>query len=136
MQNKLLSISLIFSVFVSVAGFTIPCTLHCLQHAHMDMGTETASKMQMHHHEDSPDDECDGSCMVENVSNNSDDQNTSRSATSLLIQYRINLLAVDTNNSAIDPLYHKIYFSPFRSELKSLWISDPLVPPPQFVPTA
>lgn len=93
-------------------------------------------RMHMHHHEDTSDDECDGSCMVESVSDNSDDQNTSRSGTSLLTQYRINLLAVDTNNAAIDPLYQKIYFSPFQTQLKSLWISDPLVPPPQLSPSA
>jgi hypothetical protein len=91
---------------------------------------------EMHHHEDPSDDECDGSCMLESVSNDSNDQNTSRSHTSLLIQYRINLLTVDTDNSAIEPLYRKTYFSLFQSQLKPLWISDPLVPPPQLTPSA
>lgn len=135
MRNKLLSISLIFSVFVSV----VSCydTLYAALFAACAYGyRDSICNAQASSRKHTSDDECDGSCMVESVSDNSDDQNTSRSGNSLLTQYRINLLAVDTNNAAIDPLYHKIYFSPFQTQLKSLWISDPLVPPPQLTPSA
>lgn len=88
--------------------------------------------MEMCHHEASPEIDCDGSCMVK-VSDKKSDQDKQETNSPLLTQNRVNLLAPNTSiNALIYPLSLESYFNPSLILMYSLWISDPLVPPPKY----
>ncbi|MEL7833119.1 hypothetical protein [Fodinibius sp. Rm-B-1B1-1] len=113
-------------IFISVGGYTIPCTLHCLN---------MESDMEMCHHEVKSDAECEGSCMVNTVDDNVDGPDASHSNDMLLTQYRVHLTAVDTISSSLflNPLSVETYLEPLHSSLFSPWIPDPVIPPPQML---
>lgn len=130
MRDKI-SIVLIVTVLVSVTGFSLPCTLHCLS---MDMDMDKGSHREMCDHEAKSGAECDGSCMVKSVSDKDDDNmESSFPDDALLTHYRVNLLATDTNSEGqlVNPFSFKTYFNIVPLSNHSSWISDPLVPPPK-----
>lgn len=126
-MKKAVSIAVIFTVLISVTGFTIPCTLHCL---YMDMEPH---KEMCHHNADS-EMECNGSCMVNEVSN-TDNTDAARSDGMLLTQYRVNLLSPDIGShiSLFNPLKIETYFDQEYNSMHISWIFDPLVPPPKLL---
>jgi hypothetical protein len=100
----------------------------------MEMNADT----EMCQHSADSDMDCNGSCMVNKVSDVSQDNNdTARSNNLLLTQYRVNLLSADTefNKPLLNPIKLEIYFYKAYVSLHSAWSPDPLVPPPKMLPT-
>lgn len=124
-MKKALSIVLMTVIFVSVTGYTVPCTIHC-----MNMNEE----MEMCHHDSNGDMDCDGSCMAKNLSDKEPDtRNNPRADSFLLTQYRVNLLGTSINlhHSLINPLTLQNYLNDYTLLHYSDWLADPIVPPPK-----
>lgn len=129
-MKKALSIILVASVFLSVIGYTVPCTLHCL---YMD------ATMEMCHHDSKSDIDCKGSCMVNKISDKKTGNTESGQTEAILLaQYRLNLISAYSgfNVPFLDPLTEESIISTTNKFSHITWIPDPLVPPPKVRPAA
>lgn len=73
-MRRQLSILIAFAMFLSVAGYLIPCTLHCLNsdsgHGHGQNHTQEHMADGHNHGSHEP---CDGMCSTEHMSNKTSD---------------------------------------------------------------
>lgn len=119
-MNKSLSALLMSTIFVSVVGFSIPCTLHCL-HAKM--------KMEM----------CDGDsgeisfCPEKCTHTKTAAPIDAATADALLAQYRLySIINSSKPSEGIKNSFSETESTTKRGEVYyHSWISDPPVPPPQ-----
>lgn len=134
-MNRFIPISLVLSLFFSITGYMIPCTLHCM-HSSADTGSHNQSEMD-HNHDTPADHECDGVCSVEHLGSAPSNHHNSTGSTAMQLSHFMaqvltaalcNELNIPPPVSAVNPEYS--HFLKFNS-----WILTPPVPPPRFLPS-
>lgn len=92
--------------------------------------------MEMIHHGNNSGDECNGSCMIDSLSDEDKNaQDASRSNSIMLTQYHVNLTADDTSHTNLfgNPLSIETYFKSQYHPQPTSGLSEPIVPPPKLL---
>jgi hypothetical protein len=128
--KRFFSVVLILSLFFSITGYMIPCTLHCL-HAQSDH-RHTSAEMEMNHNHDMDNvRDCNGMCSIDKHS--SPDHDAAGMSAMQLTQFMSQMFTATLCNASfltLPPQVH--FFNPVKSLQFASWITGPPSPPPRF----
>lgn len=123
MYKKLVSISLIMAIMITMVRFTIPYLWYYSNYNYI------SSELCIHQH--NLDHDCEGKCqlkkMVQKTHNHSDQQ----TAPSVIREQKVNPFFVEDLAISLIPTIHSFRFTTDLVQAESLWTGEPIPPPPQ-----
>lgn len=125
MLKKLVSISLIFCILASMLGFAIPLSWYLSNYTHI------TTNLCINRH--NPNVECNGVCQLKKRMNQDDehDHSDENKATTIDRHHRVDLFVSQYSGVLVHPSPTKNDIISSDQIAVSLWIDEPLSPPPQ-----
>jgi len=130
-MRRYISIVIAFALFLSVAGYLIPCTLHCLNsgsgHGHSQPHTQEQTDGNDHNHGSHVD--CDGMCSTAHMSNKTSDHASASPMhqAQFMAQMLMATLSIDLNRPLSNPAGILDPISAFKTI--SIFPAPPVPPP-------